>query len=92
MPGILDHDFSKRSLRDVKVNVYGIRWSRARQTIQAVGAPAEIARLLHIKAGSPVLFIERVSYSQDDVPVEFLRVYYRADRYILHNELVGGDR
>jgi DNA-binding GntR family transcriptional regulator len=33
------------------------------------------------------LFIERVTYSQGEIPVEFLRVYYRADRYSLYNEL-----
>jgi len=90
MPGILEHDFSRMSLREVKQAEYGIRWSRATQTIQAIAAPPETARLLSIKAGAPLLFFERVSRQQDDVPVEFLRVYYRADRYALHNELVGG--
>jgi GntR family transcriptional regulator len=90
LPGILRHDFSTQSLREVKVREYGIRWSRARQTIQAILAPAELARVLGLKANSPLLYIERVSYSQDDVPVEFLRVYYRADRYILYHELSGG--
>ena len=90
LPGILRHDFSTRSLREVKVREYGIRWSRARQTIQAILAPAELARVLGLKPRAPLLYIERVSYSQEDVPVEFLRVYYRADRYILYNELSGG--
>jgi GntR family transcriptional regulator len=90
LPGILNHDFTTNSLRDVKQKEYGIRWSRARQTIQAIGAPPDIARLLAIRAGTPLLYFERVSFSQDDIPMEFLRIYYRADRYILHNELVGG--
>ena len=34
---------------------------------------------------------QRVTFSQDDIPVEYLRIYYRADRYALHNELTGGD-
>jgi GntR family transcriptional regulator len=90
LPGILDHDFSTRSLREVKVGEYGVRWSRARQTIQAIPAPAELAHLLSIKASAPLLYIERISYSQEDVPVEFLKIYYRADRYVLYNELSGG--
>jgi hypothetical protein len=24
--------------------------------------------------------------------MEYLKIHYRADRYIIHNELVGGDR
>jgi len=92
LPGILDHDLVNNSLREIKQKEYGIRWSRARQTIQAVPAPQEIARLLSIKTGAPLLFFERVTFSQDNVAVEYLKIYYRADRYILHNELVGGDR
>jgi GntR family transcriptional regulator len=90
LPGILDHDFSTRSLREVKVGEYGIRWSRARQTIQAVLATPELAHVLSVKPNAALLYIERVSYSQEDVPVEFLRVYYRADRYVLYSELSGG--
>jgi len=92
LPGILQHDLAGNSLREIKQASYGIRWSRARQTIQAVPAPAEIARLLSIKTGAPLLYFERVTYSQDAVAMEYLKIYYRADRYIIHNELVGGDR
>jgi len=92
LPGILQHDLAGNSLREIKQASYGIRWSRARQTIQAVPAAAEIARLLSIKTGAPLLYFERVTYSQDAVAVEYLKIYYRADRYIIHNELVGGDR
>jgi GntR family transcriptional regulator len=90
MPGILDHDFAARSLREVKFVRYGIRWSRARQTIQAVLAPPELSHLLSIKTNAALLYIERVSFSQNDTPVELLRVFYRADRYILYNDLSGG--
>lgn len=90
IPGILDHDFSHASLREIKEREYGVRWSRATQTIQAIKAPAKIAGLLSIRAGAPLLYFERVTFSQNDVPMEFLRVYYRADRYVLHNELIGG--
>ena len=38
---------------------------------------------------SAVLFIERVSYSLESIPLEFLRIYYRGDRYVLYNELTG---
>jgi GntR family transcriptional regulator len=92
LPGILGHDLVSNSLREIKQREYGIRWSRARQTIQAIPAPPEIARLLAIRNGAPLLYFERVTWSQDNVAVEYLRIHYRADRYIIHNELVGGDR
>ena len=90
LPGILENDFAAKSLREVKHRMFGILWSRATQTIQAVAAPAEIARLLSVKPGAPLLYIERVTWSQNDIPTEYLRVHYRADRYVLHNELQGG--
>jgi GntR family transcriptional regulator len=89
-PGILGCcDFAVNSLRNVLQRQYGIRWTRARQVIRASAAPNDLAVLLSVKPRSPLLFIERVSYSQQDVPVEFLRTYYRADRYSLYNELSG---
>jgi GntR family transcriptional regulator len=88
--GILEHDYSVQSLRDVKIRKFGIRWSYARQTIQAISASKKIAGLLGIRTGGALLFFERVSFSQDGIPMEFLEAYYRGDRYVLHSELQGG--
>lgn len=92
VPGILGYDFSVDSLREIKEKKYGILWSRAMQTIQAIPAPLKIARLLTIRPGAALLYFDRVTFSQNDIPMEYLRVYYRADRYVLHNELIGGAR
>ena len=86
-PGLLKENFQNRSLREHLDKRYGLRWSRARQVIRAIQAAPEIARHLEVPTGDPLLHIERVSYSQQNVPVEFLRVYYRGDRYSLYNEL-----
>lgn len=89
-PGILSrNDYATCSLRVVLDRDYGIRWSRARQVIRAISASRDLARLLAIPSRSALLFIERVSYSQQNIPIEFLRVYYRADRYSLYSELQG---
>ena len=86
-PGILDGDYASRSLRQALADRYDIHWSRATQTIRAVAASDELSSTLSIPRGEPLLHIERVSYSRQDTPVEFLRVYYRSDRYVLYNEL-----
>jgi len=88
--GILDYDYAAHSLREVKIRKFGIRWIRARQTIRAIAAPARTAELLGIKKNAPLLFFERVSFSQDNIATEFLQACYRADRYTLYNELQGG--
>jgi GntR family transcriptional regulator len=88
-PGILKHDYVRNSLREALERDYGIHWAHAKQTIRAILAPGDLADLLAIRPKSALLFIERVSYSQGGIPIEFLRIYYRADRYVLYNELQG---
>ncbi len=86
-PEILQHDYAQQPLREVLEKDYGIRIASAKQVIQAILAPTELADLLEIKPHAALLFIERISHSQGRIPVEFLRIYYRADRYSLFNEL-----
>jgi GntR family transcriptional regulator len=88
-PGVLRGDYALNPLREALERDYGIRLVRAKQVIRAILAPPKLAGLLSIPSKSALLFIERISYSQQDVPVEFLRIYYRADRYSLYNELQG---
>jgi len=86
-PDILDGDYAQTSLREALEQNYGIRLVRAKQTIKAILAPAQIAKKLSTPSKSALLFIERVSHSDQGTPVEFLRLYHRGDRYTLYNEL-----
>lgn len=88
-PGILAEDYSDNPLRETLESKYNIQIVRAKQVIRAVRASSRQAQLLTVTARSPLLFLERVSYSQQNVPVEFLRIHYRGDRYSLFNELNG---
>lgn len=88
-PGVLRGDYASSPLREALEHDYGIRLVRAKQVIRAILATPTLARLLSIRSKSALLHIERVSYSQQDMPVEFLWICYRADRYALYNELQG---
>ncbi len=88
-PGVLQKDYAVNPLREALERDYGLRLVRATQLIRAVLASEKIAQLLAIPPRSALLLVERVSYSHQNVPVEFLRIYYRGDRYALHNELQG---
>ncbi|OQY90158.1 MAG: hypothetical protein B6D39_08530 [Anaerolineae bacterium UTCFX2] len=59
----------------------------ARQKIRAAGATKAQAHTLSVTPGSALLFIERITFTDQRVPIEFLRTYYRGDRYTLYNEL-----
>lgn len=86
-PNIFRYDYAHNPLRQVLERDYRIRLVHARQVIRAVMATVELAEILEIKIPSPLLFIERVTFSQDMLPVEYLEIFYRADRYSLYNEL-----
>ena len=60
---------------------------RATQRLRAVSCDAEQATFLRVPAGSPVLYIERISYHPDDFPIEFTRSYYRGDSYDFISEM-----
>jgi GntR family transcriptional regulator len=88
-PRILEQDIVSTPMRQLLDRSYGIRWLRARQVIRAINAPLHLAKILDVPPGASLMFIERVSYSTSDVPIEFLRLYHRGDRYALYNELKG---
>ena len=73
-------DFSG-SLYQLLEQKYHVSLLYAEETIYARVATAEEAKLLGVKTASPVLIMERVSYTHNNQPVEFVRGIYRHDRY-----------
>jgi GntR family transcriptional regulator len=49
----------------------GIHMVRSEERLTAVGADAETASALKLKTGTPLLSVERVSYTYDDKPMEW---------------------
>lgn len=61
----------------------GYRVKRAVQRLEAREADKEVAHLMKIKVGAPILFKERTVYATDGTPVEFTYCYNRGDIYSL---------
>jgi GntR family transcriptional regulator len=61
----------------------GYKVKRAIQKLEAREATKDLARLMMIKEGAPVLFKERTVYATDGTPVEFTYCYNRGDMYSL---------
>ncbi|HET6845767.1 MAG TPA: GntR family transcriptional regulator, partial [Anaerolineales bacterium] len=61
----------------------GYKVKRAVQRLEARDADKELAELMKIKEGSPILFKERTVYAADGTPVEFTYCYNRGDAYSL---------
>lgn len=66
---------------------YGLRMIRARESVRAVEADRATAELLEVKEHTPLLSVERVTYTYGDRPVEWRRGLYRTDEYVYMNEL-----
>ena len=66
---------------------FGVRMVRAEEKIRAVLPDREQAQLLHTPAGTPLLSVERIAYTYNDVPMELRRGLYRTDTHHYHNEL-----
>jgi GntR family transcriptional regulator len=81
-PNINNYDFSKNSLFQVIEEEYKIKITRAVRTIEAVLADEEIAGMLELKKGFPVLLFRGVTYGLvegKEVPIESFKTYYRSD-------------
>jgi len=66
---------------------FGVRMVRAEEKIRAVLPDAAQAALLQVPAGTPLLSVERVAYTYNDVPMELRRGLYRTDTHHYRNEL-----
>jgi len=66
---------------------FGVRMVRADEKIKAVLPDHDQARWLQVATGTPLLSVERVAYTYNDVPMELRRGLYRTDTHHYHNEL-----
>jgi len=66
---------------------FGVRMVRADEKIKAVAADAAVSALLQVEPGSPLLSVERVAYTYNDMPMEFRRGLYRTDHHHYRNAL-----
>lgn len=79
-PGIEATDFGARALFDVIEHDHGLRIADGRRTFGADAAPAEVAANLGVPAGSPVLYLEQITYLADGRPVEYSDVWVTTTR------------
>lgn len=66
---------------------FGVRMVRAEDKIRAVTPDMTQARLLHVTQDTPLLSVERIAYTYNDVPMELRRGLYRTDTHHYRNEL-----
>ena len=66
---------------------FGVSTVRATEELRAVLPDAEQAELLQISTATPLLQVQRTSYTYNDTPVELRRGLYRTDTHHYRNTL-----
>ncbi len=66
---------------------FGVRMVRAEERLRAVAADAGQAKLLQVAKGHPLLSVERIALTYNDVPMELRRGLYRTDSRHYRNDL-----
>ena len=75
------HLFTERPLILLVEEYCSLPAFRTRQVALAAAANRVAARRLQVRAGAPLLVLERTYYSRDERPIEHTRNVYRPDRY-----------
>lgn len=67
---------------------FGTHMIRASESIKAACADQILSELMQVKLGTPMLNVERISYTYGDKAVELRRAFYLTDSFHYQNELI----
>jgi len=79
-PTILEEDLENNSLYEILKSKYNINLIWGERIIEAITAESRDAKLLKVKKGAPLLFLRSITYTENNVPVEYYEAKHRADR------------
>lgn len=85
----LNSDFTKPLYRLLEEE-YSVYVSKSKEEIKAINADKEMAALLHIEIGDPILLRKRIVLDPGGRIVEFNLGYYRADSFTYTIDIVRG--
>jgi GntR family transcriptional regulator len=76
---IMADDLEKLPIFSLLEQKYSTPLLEAEYRLAAVASHGTVARALGISAGSPIFLIERTTFSERHLPVDYERLYYRGD-------------
>jgi GntR family transcriptional regulator len=88
---LLDADLKHNSLYRVLEERLGLVVAGGRRIVEAARAERELAELLEVEPGSPLLCVEAVSWDERRQPFECYRAWHRADRTKIEVHVVHGE-
>lgn len=81
------HDPIDGSLYRILSERYDLPPLRASETLEVASADRALAFYLNVSVGTPLMFIERISYTRNDLPLHVGRNYIRGDMCRFHVDL-----
>lgn len=95
LPSQIFADVTLEKLTNYKGTLYGwfeaeynVRMIRAVENLRAVAPKRQVAQLLEVSVVEPLLFVERLSYTYADKPVEVRHGWYLTASHHYQNELI----
>ena len=85
--GLTAKDIEESSLYELMEKRYGVIFSGADQTVEAVAASREEAKLLEVASGFPLLQIHRTAYDVSERPINHTIMTFRGDKFSYRNWL-----
>jgi len=88
VPGLTSADLENRSFYELLADRYGVVIASGTQTIEPTVTDEEESAALQVPLHSPAFLFERTTLTDAGKPIEFVRSFYRGDRYQLVTELL----
>ena len=82
-PGIETTDFAAERLFHVLEERYQLRLENGQRTFQAIAADDEVAQVLEMEAGDPVMHVEQQALLEDGTVIECSDIWLSGDRFRL---------
>jgi GntR family transcriptional regulator len=86
------YDLEQSSIYQFYADACGVRIRSGHRTLEAVGAPRRIARLLETKPGAPMLYVRSIGREASGEAVEFFEAWHRGDRTQFEIDVGGPTR
>jgi GntR family transcriptional regulator len=78
-PGIINENFSNKSLYETLESKYGLAIFQGFRTIEAIALDRADAKLMGLRAGAPALLLKSIGLLEDGTPLEYFIAKHRGD-------------
>lgn len=90
-PVVLAAELETGSLYRALAAEAGLRVAGGRRVVEAVVAEGDLATLLEVDVGAPLLYVESVAWEESGELFEFYRAWHRADRTKIEVQVLNQD-